>query len=597
MEFTFNPFSVTLIFSGLLVGGLSLYIAIKVEDATRWVAITMLCAAIWGFFYGLELSVANREAMLFFIRLEYLGISFLAAFWLFFSLKYTSYKSKNIGLLVVLILLIPVLTYLLVLTNEIHHLHYKSFEVITAASFPTAKIEVGPWYYVNLIYIYFAFSLGSLIIWKRFRFSDQLFKTQTRLLLLGGLFPLVFNFLYQTHIFRPFDVIDLTPFAFLFTYLILGFAILKYQLFSLKPIARTKIMEAITKGVLVLDSNTKIVDYNPAFNSYSFTPKKIKVATKAEVIFKESEEILELIARKQATSIESKIVSGMQEKIYLIEAIPLLDRKSITNGLVLLFEDVTEQKSINETLKNQAIELQQLNDLKDKYFSIISHDLKGPIFGIKELIHLTNCGVVSREEFMNMLPEVSKNMEQVALLLENLLAWSSSQLKGGEVVNYQEFDIHKILSQQKEILERIATEKKIGISIDAQAKFTAKGDKNMIELVVRNLINNAIKFSDIGGKIRISTYDELAFLTICIEDFGKGISVENLSKIRNGVSFTTTGQNNESGTGLGLLLVKEYILKNNGQLEVHSEEGKGTKFCMKLPIASKDILCTKEILY
>ena len=105
----------------------------------------------------------------------------------------------------------------------------------------------------------------------------------------------------------------------------------------------------------------------------------------------------------------------------------------------------------------------------------------------------------------------------------------------------------------------------------------------MIELVIRNLINNAIKFSDYGGKIRISTYDEQNFVKICIEDSGKGISSENLSKIREGISFTTTGQNNESGTGLGLILVKEYMRKNNGQIEVYSEEGIGTTFHMKLP--------------
>ncbi len=565
------------------MGGLSLYIVFRVEDSTRWVALTMLCATVWGFFYGLELSVSTREAMFFFVKLEYLGIAPIGAFYLIFSLKYTSYKSRKFGLLTGLILFIPVLTYLLVITNDYHHLHYNSFELLNSSPFPTAKIEIGPWYYVNLIYIYFAFSLGSFIIWKRFRFSDQLFKTQTRLLLLGGIFPLVINLLYQTHIFRPFEVIDLTPFAFLFTYLILGFAILKYQLFSLKPIARTKVMEAITKGVLVLDSATKIVDFNPAFLAYCTSPAKIKVASKAEVIFKNNHDILKLIATGKATSIESKIKSGKQVKTYLIEAIPLLDKRAINNGLVLLFEDVTEQKSINETLKSQAIELQQLNDLKDKYFSIISHDLKGPIFGIKELIHLTNSGEVSAKEFMDMLPEVSKNMEQVALLLENLLAWSSSQLRGGEIVKYQEFDVHKILIQQKGILERIAAEKKISISIDAQAKFTAKADKNMIELVIRNLINNAIKFSDYGGKIRISTYDEQNFVKICIEDSGKGISSENLSKIREGISFTTTGQNNESGTGLGLILVKEYMRKNNGQIEVYSEEGIGTTFHMKLP--------------
>lgn len=585
MEFILNPFSITLLLTGSIVGALSLYIIFKLEGPIRWIAITMLCASIWGFFYGLELSVSTREAMLLFIKLEYLGIAFIGAFWLIFSLKYTSYKLKNHGLLYYLILLIPVLTYLLVLTNERHHLFYTSIDVMATGPFPTAKIQIGPWYYVNMLYVYFAFVLGSLIIWKRFRFSDQLFKTQTRLMLLAGLFPLIFNIFYQSYFFRPFEVIDLTPFAFLLSYLILGFAILNYQLFNIKPIARNKIMEAITKGILVLDSKNNIVDFNPAFGMHANFPEKIIVATEAEKIFKSRIDILELISIGQANIIESEFVSDEGMKISQVEAIPLLDRKSVSNGLVLLFEDVTEQKSTNEKLKNQAVELKQLNDLKDKYFSIISHDLKGPIFGIKELIHMTNSGIIPQEEFMEMLPEVSKNMEQVALLLENLLAWSSSQLKGGEIVQVQEFDIHKILSQQKDILERIASEKKIKILIDPQAKSYAMADKNMIELVVRNLINNTIKFSDLGSKIKISTQDESGFVKICIEDSGKGISDINLIKISSGISFTTTGQNNESGTGLGLVLIKDYVQKNNGQLEIISEEGKGSKFSVKLPTA------------
>jgi signal transduction histidine kinase len=409
-------------------------------------------------------------------------------------------------------------------------------------------------------------------------------------MLLAGIFPLIFNLVYQTHLFRPFEVIDLTPYAFLVTYLVLGFAILKHQLFSLKPIARTKVIEAITKGVLVLDSQTQIVDFNPAFLTFPEIGSKAKIALKAEEIFENSLDILKLINEGEANIIETTTGSNKNMKVFKIEAIPLLDRKTVNSGLVLLFDDITEQKSINQTLKTQKQELQQLNELKDKYFSIISHDLKGPIFGIKELIHLTNSGMVAQDEFMSMLPEVSRNMEQVAMLLENLLAWSSSQLKGGEMVKPQEFDIHKILEQQKSILERIANEKHIEIEIKANANAKVIADKNMIELALRNIMSNSIKFSKKGGKIKISTHDELGLVKICIEDYGKGISSENLAKINEGISFTTVGENNESGTGLGLILVKEYIQKNHGSVEVSSQQGKGTKFCIKLPKSQEDKL-------
>ncbi|WP_425640114.1 histidine kinase N-terminal 7TM domain-containing protein [Algoriphagus yeomjeoni] len=588
MEFILNPFSLTLIISGLLVGALSVYISFKVEGSTRWIALTMLCASIWGFFYGLELSVTSREAILIFIKLEYVGISFIGAFWLIFSLIYTSFRPKYYGIILALVLVIPILTYILVLTNDSHQLFYKSITIIEAGALSIANIEIGPWYIVNLIYTYTLYLLGYLIIWWRFRFSDQLFKTQTRLMLLAGVFPMIFNLFYQFEIIIPLQVIDLTPFSFLFTYLILGFAILKYQLFNIKPIAHNKVIEAITKGVLLVDAQDRIVDFNPAFLAFGISTEKVKISIKVQEIFQNQRDILALITAGVANRIESKITIDGNWRFFQIETIPLLNRKSNKNGLIVLFEDITEQKSINQTLKNQKLELQQLNDLKDKYFSIISHDLKGPIFGIKELIHLTNSGMVAQDEFMSMLPEVSRNMEQVALLLDNLLAWSSSQLKGGEIVKPQEFDIHKILEQQKSILERIANEKQLEIKIQPQAKSLISADKNMIELAVRNIMSNSIKFSKKGGEIKISTHDELLFVKICIEDYGKGISSENLAKINEGISFTTVGENNESGTGLGLVLVKEYIQKNNGSIEVFSQEGKGTKFCIYLPISKQE---------
>jgi signal transduction histidine kinase len=208
--------------------------------------------------------------------------------------------------------------------------------------------------------------------------------------------------------------------------------------------------------------------------------------------------------------------------------------------------------------------------------------LKGPIFSVKELINLTQTGLISNEEFIELLPEVSKNMENVAQLLENLLAWTSSQLRGEQVI-LETFDIKKVLTRQKQILGRIAAEKNININIDIpEEEFRVAGDKNMVDLIIRNLINNALKFSRPSSEIVISVELQGNLTKISIKDFGSGISEENLKKINDGISFTTKGQNNENGTGLGLILVREYIKKNSGKLEVESTAGVGSKFSIYL---------------
>ena len=259
----------------------------------------------------------------------------------------------------------------------------------------------------------------------------------------------------------------------------------------------------MTRGVIIFDHRNKIIDFNSAFKKYFQDPSGIRLGNSAEEIFQDRPEIIELLNTQSQDTIESKINGNGEELVQKIEAIPISDSKTLVSGMMLLFDDISVEIKINEQLKKQAAELQQLNDLKDKFFSIISHDLKGPVFGVKELIYLTQNGLISEEEFMGMLPEVSRNLEHVAILLENLLTWTSSQLRG-EFVQPQTLDLTKLAVSQKTLLERIAKEKSIGITLEGFDNTFVNADKNMLELILRNLISNAIKFSNPGTKVEVS---------------------------------------------------------------------------------------------
>jgi signal transduction histidine kinase len=553
------------------------------ENSTKWVAITMLCAAIWGFFYGIELGSTDLDSILILIKLQYFGISFLGVSWLFFAFKYTGSDFKNYSQTVFFVLLIPALTLIFTFTSEFHGLIYRSYRLVPRGPFQAFILEIGPWYVVHVIYSYLAFGFGNYLIWTRFKSVHSIFKAQNRLIFLAGFFPISFNAVYQFGFYKPFEFIDLTPFAFLFSYIFTGVAILRYSLFSIKPIAKKKIMDSITNGVLVVDINQVIVDFNPAISNFFMNSGPITIGNKVSTLFQQNPEIITYLEDFEKRVFEIRNYFNNRQRIIRVELIPLLEKTSNSNGTIILLDDITDEVETKEILIQQKNELIQLNDLKSKYFSIISHDLKGPIFSIKELIHLTQTGLVSKDEFFELLPEVSKNMENIAQLLENLLAWTSSQIRG-EQLKLENFDIHEILIQQKQLLDRISKEKNINIALkDDPGVSTVYGDKNMIELVIRNLINNAIKFSKTDGVINISTLLKEGFVKICFEDYGKGISKENLEKINSGVSFTTKGANNESGTGLGLVLVREYISKNSGRLEVISSENHGSKFCIYIP--------------
>ncbi|GMQ29804.1 sensor histidine kinase [Algoriphagus confluentis] len=584
MEFLTNPFASFLLFFGLAGGILSIVLFIRLQNSIKWMALTLFAFSFWGFFYGVELASKSVEEMLIWSKVQYLGLLAAPTFWLIFSLKYTDFDPKKLQWIVPAVFVVPALTYFIVLTNSIHHWHYKSNWLIQSEDYYFLGIEKGPWYYFQTAYAYLTYLLGTVLLWKRYRFANKRFKLQTKILIAGGVIPIFANIFYQTSLFKPYEGLDLTPFAFLTCYLILGYFIARFNLLGVQPIARDRILELVTRGLIVFDYNHRIVDFNSAAKKLCTRPEDFKLGAKANLLFRDRPEILTLIDELEPKSIESSLEIEGNKLILKIESVPLKNKNQVYSGTLLLFEDITESIQTKEKLQLQARELQQLNDLKDKFFGIISHDLKGPIFGVKELIHLTQNGLISEKEFIEMLPEISKNMEHVAILLENLLAWTSSQLRG-EYLEPQTLNISTLIRNQTNLLSRIAKEKKIRLHLELEEEALVVADKNMMELILRNLISNAIKFSDAESVVKISTQVEENWATVCVQDYGVGISKENLEKLNSGVSFTTRGQNNESGTGLGMILVKEYIMKNKGELKIQSQKGQGSKFCFSLPLA------------
>jgi signal transduction histidine kinase len=245
-----------------------------------------------------------------------------------------------------------------------------------------------------------------------------------------------------------------------------------------------------------------------------------------------------------------------------------------------------ELTASNETIRNQNDELQQLNATKDKFFSIISHDLKGPLNSLSSfsglLIHHTNS--LSKEDIQMLARDLDKSLKNLFSLLENLLEWSRSQT-GAIEFTPEAVDITKVLDENIALLEVQAQNKKITIVKNYAASLPVRAHKNSITTVVRNLLSNAIKFTPEGGTITVQAIAASSNLTISIIDTGVGMSKEVLDKLfRIDTKHSTKGTANEKGTGLGLILCKEFVEKNGGTIGVTSEEGKGSEFYFTLPL-------------
>lgn len=250
---------------------------------------------------------------------------------------------------------------------------------------------------------------------------------------------------------------------------------------------------------------------------------------------------------------------------------------------MLLQQKNTEISRQNTEIQAQAQQLRELNQLKDKLFSIISHDLRSPLGSLITLLNLTQQGYFTEEGFKEVIDELSKNVGYTTELLENLLKWAQSQMQGLKV-SPSDFTLHEVAQEKFKLYQEHAHNKGITLKNQIDPNLTVYADSAMIELVFRNLIANSIKFCNSGSVVRAAASVANGKVLVSISDTGQGISPENLKKIFGNELFSTRGTANEKGTGLGLTLCKDFITLNGGEIWVKSVEGVGSEFFFTLPL-------------
>lgn len=585
MNFTYNPFAAVLIFCAFATVILSNYIFRKGGKAVQWFSLMMLANAIWSIGYGLELASNTLSQIKILTNIEYLGITTLPLFWFLFCLHFCGKecwykKPRNITAL----LIVPITTILMVWTNDFHHLHYESISVDNSGPFPMVKIEPAIWYHIFTGYFYILLACGCYLILAKFKTSDPIYKKQNYSIIIAAFIPWLANIIYLLG-FRPFGHIDITPFAFIVTSLLIVIGVFRFKLFDIIPIAREKVLELMQDGFMVLDQKNRIVDFNEAIKNYidHYKSGTKLIGTELSTIFPNQQEFLDRIAENKAGKMELEVVVD-QKTLYLEADILFLHNNKINNDFsIIKLQDLTSIKNETIKTKEQAKELERLNQLKDRIFSIIAHDLRGPLVNLSQVLKMVDNDQITINEFKSISPTLSKDIIYTTDLLENILHWSRSQLNGFGI-NKEFFNLRTLIKNEIDYHLPSATIKKIKIIHDVFPNEIVYADMLMIQIVVRNIINNAIKFCDENCQINITAgYQKDTSMLVCIEDNGIGIKKEILDKLFNDETISTRGTLNEKGTGLGLIVCKEFMRKNDGNLTVSSGKGKGAKFCIHIP--------------
>ena len=233
-------------------------------------------------------------------------------------------------------------------------------------------------------------------------------------------------------------------------------------------------------------------------------------------------------------------------------------------------------------IESQAEELKIINSTKNRLFSIIAHDLRGPLSSLKGVMQLLDNDYINREEFKQLSKRLQENVDSVHGMLENLLLWSLSQMDGIKP-NIKPFDLNFVMEETVTLFKEIFIQKNIDLNSNSIIHFQALGDEYQIRTVLRNILNNAIKFTPENGQILIESKVEKNFINLKISDTGIGIPKEDLPLFFSNPKLKT-GTAGEKGTGFGLFLCKELIEKNGGLISVDSEVGKWTTVEISLPL-------------
>ena len=347
-------------------------------------------------------------------------------------------------------------------------------------------------------------------------------------------------------------------------------------------------------GMRVIDDNGIIRSVNKSFCD-------IVKKTKEELIGKHftsvyEEKFRETFTLKGDENLKSKTVPLNYERklklwdsstVWLEEINSFIEISADENYLLSIFRNISERKLADEKIKIYLEELKELNKSKDKFFSIVAHDLKSPfqgLLGLSEIL-LEEYSEMSDEQIIHYLKMLRTTTKDVYRLIENLLDWSRLQT-GRMEYNTEKLDVFHLAESVINLMNPTASKKNLKLSNHVPRNNYVFADLNMLNSVIQNLVSNAIKFSNDSGFILISSVEKAGHTEITVTDNGVGIREKDLLKLfKIDEHFSTKGTKDESGTGLGLLLCKELIEKHGGTIWAESELGKGTKFSFTIPKA------------
>lgn len=353
-----NPYAWILLITAIISVSVGLYVLNKKPgNAPAAFPALMFSLGLWSLTYGFEVASIDLKMMRFWVRIEYLGIATLPVLLLIFILQYSGKKHWLTRHNVMALFIIPFLTVILNATNEFHHLYYAAVEMDRHGPIPLQALTPGPGYWLHVVYSYSSIIAGAVFLLHMWLHTSRLYRNQIGIVLIGISVPFLLNLLYLSGI-RPFKHLDITPFAFTITGLVITFGLFRYKFLDLMPLARSILFENFSDGFIVLDANHRIVDINPAAKKMFKALKSAPTGQEIQIALNQWPQLFSFLETDDKSYFETTLDVDFTLKLN-IRFSPLYDHRKNYIGGMLILRNITDLKKAEDDLQksNERMEM------------------------------------------------------------------------------------------------------------------------------------------------------------------------------------------------------------------------------------------------
>lgn len=588
MQFQYTPYVLPLLAAFVLSAWIAYY-SWQRRASNHAILLLILALAIteWLAFYALQITGANLQTKLVFSDIKYIGVSFTPLLWVIFAINYAN-PGKPLPWRVILPLaIIPFLTSILALTSNWHGLFWSGFQLKDYGNVSDFDAVYGPWYWVHLAYSYLLILAGTFIVFRTMRRSQGLHRRQAIALVVAVLTPWIGNILYFSGL-SPIPYLDLTPFAFTITVTALTWAILGFRLVDLAPIARDLVVDEMKDGMIVLDTQDRIVDINPAAERLIRLSASDVVGQPAREALSAWPELLERYGNVTDALDEIYMGESAMAKWLELYISPLYDHQRRFLGRVIVMRNITTRREMENALSLALEQAQEASELKSQLLARVSHELRTPLsgmLGFAELLDMNSFGALEEGQ-KTAIGQIIESGNYLNGIINQLL--DQAQLASETLVlEMAPFSLNELIQKLKGNMNVSAREKGLTFNIELAPELPEPlyGDARRIEQILVNLIGNAIKFTQKGHVDLSICLSGAKHWTIQVSDTGPGIPEEAQSYIFEAFRMVNTNIVDQNrGAGLGLAITHQLVELMKGSIQVESQPGQGSTFTVTLPL-------------